>query len=120
MGKRYDRAEIAAKLDQAEELAAQGKLHMDIAKHLGVSIMTYHRWRKARAGIVRSAPSLTEVNRNNVPNECDLVKRNGELQLENSRLRHLVAELLLEKMKVEERLPGNHARNFERKDQAFS
>jgi len=116
MRKRHEKAEIAAKLDLAEQMAAQGTLHADIAKHLGISIMTYHRWRKARGTMVSTAQSPAEINRNDVLNECALVKRNDELQLENSRLRHLVAELLLEKMKVEERLLRNSAKNFEHND----
>jgi len=106
MAKRHGKAEIAALLRKADELAAQGKLHAHIAKHLGISVMTYHRWRNARDAMSSSAPLPAEVDRNRVPNECDLTRRNGELQLENLRLRHLVAELLLQKMKVEERLRG--------------
>jgi hypothetical protein len=116
MRKRHEKAEIAAKLDLAGQMAAQGTLHVDIAKNLGISIMTYHRWRKAHGTVVSSVPSLAEVNRNNILNESNLLQRNDELQLENSRLRHIVAELLLEKMKVEERLLGSRAKSFEHND----
>ena len=48
--KRHSRVEIATKLVQANDLATQGKLQSEIARSLGVSIMTLHRWRKeARA-----------------------------------------------------------------------
>jgi transposase len=40
-------AEIATKLAQANDLATQGKLQSEIARTLGVSVMTLHRWRKA-------------------------------------------------------------------------
>src|SRR5215510_2233013 len=45
--RRHSRAEIATKLAQANELATRGKLQSEIARTLGVSIMTLHRWRKA-------------------------------------------------------------------------
>src|SRR5262245_66100134 len=45
--KRHSRVEIASKLAQANDLAAQGKLQTEIARTLGVSVMTLHRWRKA-------------------------------------------------------------------------
>src|SRR5262249_58817401 len=45
--KRHSRVEIASKLAQANDLAMQGKLQSEIARTLGVSVMTLHRWRKA-------------------------------------------------------------------------
>ena len=45
--KKHSRAEIASKLAQANDLATQGKLQSEIARTLGVSVMTLHRWRKA-------------------------------------------------------------------------
>ena len=46
VGKRHASGEITAKLAQANELAAKGKTQREISKALGVSIMTYHRWKK--------------------------------------------------------------------------
>ena len=46
--KRHSPAEIAAKLAQAEQLIAQGRRQQEVARSLGVSVMTFHRWRKAR------------------------------------------------------------------------
>ena len=48
--KRHSRVEIASKLAQANDLATQGKLQSEIARTLGVSVMTLHRWRKAPPG----------------------------------------------------------------------
>ena len=48
--KRHSRAEIATKLAQANDLARQGKVQSEIARTLGVSVMTLHRWRKAQPG----------------------------------------------------------------------
>jgi hypothetical protein len=45
--KRHSRVEVATKLAQATDLARQGKLQSEIARTLGVSVMTLHRWRKA-------------------------------------------------------------------------
>jgi len=38
--KRHSRVEIASKLAQANDLATQGKLQGEIARTLGVSVMT--------------------------------------------------------------------------------
>ncbi|MET4151021.1 transcriptional regulator with XRE-family HTH domain [Bradyrhizobium sp. RT9b] len=48
VGKRHASEEISAKLAQAKELAAEGKTQREISKALGISIMTYHRWRDDR------------------------------------------------------------------------
>ena len=92
--KRHSRVEIATKLAQADELATQGKLQSEIARTLGVSVMTLHRWHKARRGPQR-ALVVTEPGRTRAADD-----RIAKLQLENSRLRQLVTDLLLEKVKV--------------------
>jgi transposase len=70
--KRYSRVEIATKLAQANDLVTRGKLQSEIARTLGVSVMTLHRWRKAPPG----------------PQPCVRRNRRGRpgLQLEISRL----------------------------------
>ncbi len=93
VGKRHASGEIAAKLAQANDLAAKGKTQREISKALGVSIMTYHRWKK----VMNSADGPDED------------KGLGEvaakrLELENSQLRRLVTDMLLEKLKLEEEL----------------
>jgi putative transposase len=97
--KRHTPEEIAAKLRHADEMVSQGKLHSEAAKALGVSVMTYHRWRKARA----SVPARASVS---MALEGGLDARIEALQLENSRLRRLVTDLLLEKVRLEESLGG--------------
>ena len=54
---RHTVEEIAAKLEEADALSARGRLHGDVAKALGISVMTYHRWRKARSSSRSAAPS---------------------------------------------------------------
>jgi putative transposase len=84
-------AEITSKLAQANDLATQGKRQSEIARTLGVSVMTLHRWRK-------SPPQIADA----VSEEAADSRRIAELELENSRLRRLVTDLLLEKVKLEE------------------
>ena len=92
---KHSKAEIAAKLAQAGDLATQGKLQSEIARALGVSVMTLHRWRK----MSRAPAGLNEAGQFD---QAPHASRIAELQLENSRLRRLVTDLLLEKMKLEE------------------
>jgi transposase-like protein len=94
--KRHSRVEIATKLAQANDLATQGKLQSEIARTLGVSVMTLHRWRKAPPG-PQPAHGVGRPYRTRGGGD-----RIAELQLENSRLRRLVTDLLLEKIKLEE------------------
>jgi transposase-like protein len=102
--KRHSRAEIATKLAQANELMTQGKLQSEIARILGVSVMTLHRWRKAPPGLQPTLAATPEAR------EPDRTRGAGgriaELQIENARLRRLVTDLLLEKIKLEEAAQG--------------
>jgi putative transposase len=102
---RHTESEIAAKLATADGMAAQGVLHRDIAKLLGISVMTYHRWRKARGTTVRPTPQLAAgVDRVEFPADREEIGQIRELKIENSRLRRLVTDLLLEKLVLEESL----------------
>jgi putative transposase len=64
-------------------------------------VMTLHRWRKLpldkESNVKPSARSEDEL---------DQEIRIADLQLENSRLRRLVTDLLLEKMRIEETRGG--------------
>jgi hypothetical protein len=107
---RHTDAEVAEKLAMADEMAAQGRLHGDIAKSLGVSVMTYHRWRKARS--ISGHPSqriADDAEQPDIPTEREQAGKIRELQVENLRLRRLVTDLLLEKMELEESLSGGLA-----------
>jgi IS30 family transposase len=99
--KRHSADEIAAKLAQARELAAQGMPQGEIARTLGVSIMTLHRWRNSPAARIQATNVVPEP-ANRTAAGHDRANRIGELQIENSRLRRLVTDLLLEKIKFEE------------------
>jgi putative transposase len=90
--KRHSPAEVSAKLAQAARLAVAGKRQSEIATALGVSIMTLHRWRKPdNLWAARMGGESRDSNNLLV-----------ELQTENRRLRDLVMNLLLEKIKLEE------------------
>jgi putative transposase len=98
--KRHSRVEVATKLAQATDLATRGKLQSEIARRLGVSVMTLHRWRKAELGPQPTSVAPPEARESDRTRGAD--DRIAELQLENSRLRRLVTDLLLEKVKLEE------------------
>jgi putative transposase len=98
--KTHSRMEIAAKLAQANDLAAQGKPQGEIARTLGVSVMTLHRWRKTLPVPEPTLVATAEVTERGRTRSGG--GRIAELQLENSRLRRLVTDLLLEKIKLEE------------------
>jgi putative transposase len=102
---RHTESEIAEKLHIASEMAAQGKQHGAIAKSLGISVMTYHRWRKAHRTLVNTNTQLAhDGEHTNIPIVQEQTSQIRQLQLENSRLRSLVTDLLLEKVKLEERM----------------
>jgi putative transposase len=102
--KRHSEEEIAAKLRQAEEIAAQGKTQMEIARALGITVMTFHRWRKRRAsrGPTLSGPDGGRANAHTQGAAAS--RRVRELEVENSRLRRVVVDLMLRKLELEEAL----------------
>src|SRR5436309_354399 len=100
--KRHSQEEIAVKLHQAAEMTEGGKRQGEIARALGVSIMTYHRWRKARPAAAPAAGPAFPPARDLTSVEEQI--RIDELRLENERLRRLVTDLLLEKIRLEEAL----------------
>jgi len=104
--KKHSNEEILLKLVRADELARAGKSQVEICKALGVSVMTFHRWRKlplrkndARLphGRVAEGKMLS-----NSPTMDDMREVLEELTLENQRLRKIVTDLLLEKIRLEE------------------
>ena len=116
-GTRHSPAEIAVKLRQADELAAQGKRRSEILRVLGISQMTYHRWRKARSSAAPPpelrAPAASDAPAAGGPSKIgaasfaalsprEQISAFQELQRENVRLRELFTDALLEKIKLEE------------------
>ena len=77
--KRRRPEEVVASLRQADEALAAGKPIAEVARSLGVSPATLHRWRKEYGSADR-----------------DAVRRLKELEKENARLKRLVADQQLD------------------------
>ena len=90
-GKRPTSEEIVAKLWQVEVLNSQGKTVAEAVRAIGVTEVTYYRWRKEYGGL-----------------KGDQVKRLKELEAENARLRRAVSDLTLDKMILAEAARGNY------------
>ena len=88
--KRQKAEEIVAELRQVEVLAAQGKPVAEAIRSIGVTEVTYYRWRNEYGGL-----------------KGDQVKRLKELEAENTRLRRAVSDLTLEKLILREAASGN-------------
>lgn len=89
--KGYKPEKIISKLRQADVLSSQGHKVEEICRKLGVSDVTYYRWRKEYGGM-----------------QIEQAKRLKDLEKENGRLKKLVAELNLDKAILEETLKGNY------------
>ena len=83
--KRHTAEEIIPKLRQVEADLAQGLTIGQVCQKLGVSEQTLHRWRNQYGGM-----------------KADDAKRLKELELENERLKRLVAQLALDKQMLQE------------------
>src|SRR5690348_13284754 len=100
--KKHSHQEILLKLDRAAELMRAGKTQVDVCKALGVSVMTFHRWRKL-SGVAQGKERTPEPpTLRGSSNTAELGRLLDELTNENRRLRKIVTDLLLEKTKLEE------------------
>jgi len=88
--KRHKAEEIVAKLRQVEVLSGQGQSVAEAIRSIGVTEVTYYRWRSEYGGL-----------------KGDQVKRLKELEAENTRLRRAVSDLTLEKLILKEAASGN-------------
>jgi putative transposase len=88
--KRYTPEEIVAKLRQVDVVVSQGQNIADAIRQIGVSEVTYYRWRQEYGGL-----------------KADQVKRLKQLEQENSRLRRAVSDLTLDKLILQEAARGN-------------
>ena len=73
--KRHKPEEIVAKLHQVDVLVSQGRSVADAVRSIGVTEVTYYRWRQEYGGL-----------------KTDQVRRLKELETENARLRRAVAD----------------------------
>jgi putative transposase len=88
--KRYAPEQIINKLREAEVMLSQGATLSAILKKIGISDVTYYRWRKEYGGM-----------------RVDQAKRLKDLEQENSRLKKLVADLSLDNAILKEASRGN-------------
>jgi len=88
--KRYTPEEIVAKLRQVDVLVSQGQNIADAIRQIGVSEVTYYRWRQEYG-----------------EHKADQVKRLNQLEPETSRLRRAVSDLTLDKLILQEAARGN-------------
>ena len=88
--KRHTAEEIVSKLRQVDVLTAQGRPVAESIRAIGVTEVTYYRWRSEYGGL-----------------KGDQVKRLKELETENARLRKAVSDLTLDKLILSEAAKGN-------------
>jgi putative transposase len=79
MGKRHSPEQIVRKLRDAEARLAGGVTVLEVARELGISEATFHRWRNQYGGMSSSE-----------------ARRLEELEKENARLKKLIAEQALD------------------------
>lgn len=88
--KRHKPKEVVAKLRQFDVLTAQRKSVANATPSIGVTEVTYHRWKQEYGG-----------------QKTDQVKRLRELERENARLRQAVSDLTLDKLMLTEAAKRN-------------
>ena len=88
--KRHKPEEIVSKLRQVDVLVSQGQMVADAIRAIGVTEVTYYRWRQEYGGL-----------------KSDQVRRMKELETENQRLRKAIADLTLDKLILQEAARGN-------------
>jgi putative transposase len=88
--KGYTPEQIINKLREAEVLLSQGTTVGEVCRKIGITDVTYYRWRKEYGGM-----------------RVDQAHRMKELEQENSRLKKLVADLSLDNSILKEAARGN-------------
>ncbi len=87
--KRHKPEEIVANLRRVDVLVSQGQSVANAVRAIGVTEVTYYRWRQEFGGL-----------------KTNQVKRMKELEAENARLRRAVSDLTLDKMILAEAAKG--------------
>jgi transposase-like protein len=78
--KRFKAEQIIRMLREAEVELSKGQTVVQVSRKLGITDQTYYRWRKEYGGM-----------------KVDQAKRLKELEVENGKLKRLVADLSLDK-----------------------
>jgi putative transposase len=90
MKKRHTPEQIVRKLHEADALLAAGASTPEVARQLGISEATLHRWRNRYGGM-----------------QTDAMKRLRDLEQENARLKKIVAEQAVDISILKEVSRGN-------------
>jgi putative transposase len=88
--KKYTPEQVVSMLREAEIQLGKGQSIAEVCRGLGITDQTYYRWRKEYGGL-----------------RVDQAKRLKELEQENSRLKKVVADLILDKAILKEAAQGN-------------
>ena len=88
--RRHTPEQIVRKLREADRMLGEGTALVEVCKHLEVSEQTYYRWRNQYGGM-----------------KADDAKRLKELERENSRLKRIVADQVLDIDMLKELNRGN-------------
>ncbi len=87
--RRHSPEQVIRKLRDADRMLSEGKTIAEVCQQLEVVEATFHRWRNQYGGM-----------------KGDEAKRLKELEIENGRLKRLVADLTLDKQILELTLQG--------------
>jgi putative transposase len=87
---RHTPEQIVRKLREGERLLNEGKTLAEVQRHLEVAESTWNRWRAQYGGM-----------------KADEAKRLRQLEVENARLKKLLAEAELDKAMLKELAEGN-------------
>ncbi len=88
--KRHSPEQVIRKLREADQMLSEGKDIAAVCQALEVSEATFHRWRNQYGGM-----------------KANEAKRLKELQIENGRLKKLVADQALDNQILKEVVAGN-------------
>jgi len=88
--KGFTAEQIVRKLRETEVMISKGESIAQVIRKLGISDVTYYRWRKEYGGM-----------------QVDQARRLKEIEHENVRLKKLVAELSLDNAILKETARGN-------------
>ena len=88
-GKRHTPEQIIIKLREADAMLGNGATIGQVCQKLGIAEQTFHRWRNQYGGM-----------------KANDAKRLKELQVENARLKKLVADLSLDKAMLKDLAGG--------------
>jgi len=88
--KKFTAEQIVSMLREAEVQLAKGQNIAEVCRGLGITDQTYYRWRKEYGGL-----------------RVDQARRLKQLEQENTKLKKVIADLVLDKAILKEATRGN-------------